>query len=162
MGNKTDRTLLSSAACTAIFVLILASWVMSQEKEREYTEYERERFELDLKFEAVVLMDDGEKFSLTGFHIGEGLLRHKLETGDEQSGLLLPMSNIKRIVRSRDTKDWVTVVFKGGVEMSTRWKDYQVQKLFGTLDDGSQWSGLISQVREVEIRQMKTSSDESR
>ena len=152
--------MVSSASLSRTILLLLAACILipitafSQEEEREYTEFERERFELDLKFEATVLLDDGTKFKLTDFHIGTGLYRHKVETGDSQHGLLMPISNIKRIVRSGNTIDWVDFVFLNDSEMHARWSHYKLQKIYGITEDGAAWEGTIDQVREIVIWQV--------
>lgn len=145
-------TCLLSSLC---IVLLMATGVTcAQEQEREFTPFERQRFELDKVFAADILRDDGSRIRLSRFQVGTGLFRHKIETGDSQSGLLLALSNITRIVRVRNTPDRVTVVFLNGSEMSTRWSHYQLQKLWGITEDGKEWESTIDTVREIEIRQV--------
>lgn len=135
-------------------LFVLSGVIAAQEQERTYTPFERQRFELDKQFAAEVLRDDGSRISLTRFQVGSGLFRHKIETGDSQSGLLLALSNITRIVRVRNSPDRVTVVFLNGSEMSTRWSHYQLQKIRGITEDGKEWESTIDTIREIEIRQV--------
>jgi hypothetical protein len=141
-----------------LIFMLLSSIAICQEQ--EYTDFERERFELDLVFEAEILLDDGTKFTVSNFHLSKWLLRHKLQTGDERQGINLPLSNIKRIVRSKNTKYWVDVVFLNDTEMHTHWFDPGIQRLYGALEDGSEWESSIDRVREIVIRLVDDGSKE--
>ena len=142
----------------AVVGILLSGFAPSQEQEREYTKFERERFDLDLKFEATVILVDGTKFDVSDFHIGIGLYRHKIDTGggSVSSGLLLPLSNVKRIYKNRPKDNWANIVFLNDSEMHTQWGGAENQKLYGKKKDGSRWEATIHQIREVHVRQVDT------
>ena len=142
-----------AAAIIALIALHLAIAAVAQE--REYTPYERERFELDKRFEATVLLRDGSKFTVTNFHFESGIYKHKINTGESPPGLLQPLSNITRIVRSRK-QGWVHLVFLNGSEMHTPFRHPRDQPFAGMKEDGSKWKCLLDEIAEVEIREVET------
>ena len=142
-----------AAAIVALMSLLLAIAAVAQE--REYTPYERERFDLDKRFEATVLLKDGSKFKVSEFHFDTAIYKHKVHVGESNLGMLQPLTNIKRIVRGR--KDgWVHLVYLNGSEMHTLLKHPARQRFAGTREDGSKWVALLDKIAEIEIREVKT------
>ena len=139
----------------AISLFFCFFMVSASSQERQYTDYEIERFELNKKFTATVLTNLGDEYFLKEFKIGKGLLCHKLDTGNSKRGVLLPLSNIRRIIRKGDLEIWVDVIFLNGSEMHTTWAKPEEQKILGILEDGSPFETTIGQVREIEIQQIK-------
>jgi len=132
---------------TAIaFLALLASSAYHQEG---LTPWERDYYDLDLKFSARVTLESGEVVELTQFRVGRGLQRHKVLTGNKN--LNIALKAVKRIVRSRSHDDWVVLHFDDGVTMNIVWPDYRRRKIYGKLPDGGRWEATIDRVREIEV-----------
>lgn len=139
---------IKSLAAIALFLTVTAV-----AQEREYTPYERERFELDKHFEATVLLADGTRFDVSEFHFDTGLYKHKVKTGESELGIMQPLSNIKRIVRSRKA-GWVHLVYLNDSEMHTVLRYPETQRFAGTKEDGTKWTGTLDEIAEIDVREV--------
>jgi hypothetical protein len=136
-----------------LFCMLAATALTAVGQDREYTDYEKRRFELDKRFTADVLLDNGTRFHVNDFRIGTGIYRNVVSVGT-QGGLLMPLSNITRIARSSEGDNWVDIVFLNGSRMHTRWSDPSTQLFHGILADGSPWEAGITDIREIDITEV--------
>jgi hypothetical protein len=149
---------------TTLFTTLLISagslWALLPAQEEGLSKWQREYYDLDLSFAARVLMDNGDLIELSDFHVGRGLNRHRILTGNKS--LYIGLRSVQRMVRTGSAPDRVTFVFDEESRLDTVWCNYQYQKLYGTLPDGGAWEGTIDQVREVEVFQAGGGGQETR
>lgn len=136
----------------ALFLLCSFSppLVAGLQQEEKLTRWERDYYDLDLRFRARIKLNDGRVLEVTEFHSGLGLQRHMILLGGDQM-LNIALRSVDRIVRHEGRKDYVTLYFNDDVTMNVVWDDYQRRKISGKLPDGTSWAARIDEVKQIEV-----------
>ncbi|HUX08271.1 MAG TPA: hypothetical protein VMX35_13265 [Acidobacteriota bacterium] len=124
--------------------------VAGLQQEEKLTRWERDYYDLDLRFRARIELNDGRVLEVTEFHSGLGLQRHMILLGGDQV-LNIALRAVERIVRHEGRKDYVTLYFNDDVTMNVVWDDYQRRKISGKLPDGTRWAARIDEVKQIEV-----------
>ena len=109
--------LLRSFAFLLLSAVLFAVFAADQD---ELSEEEREYYDLNLRFAARVILNNGTRIELTDFHLGHGRHRHWLLTAGRTS-LYIPLRTITRIERIRDFADRANLFLVNESKMGIVW-----------------------------------------